>query len=203
MPIRTSPVLIMATALLSGCASVSPHIPDSIKALPDAVRELPENFKKSFGLTEPVVAPEARNILFDSNQAELREDQTEILNGFVDFLVAHPNFDAVLEGHTDSRSSDEYNLALAEQRAKAVQDYLSTNGVESSRTMIVSYGESRPAAPNQSEAGQQENRRVSISVIERAGPPPKPMTTGVPKNQYNGTDPAIPGREAQKRPTHR
>lgn len=149
-------------------------------------------------------APESHNIQFDVNKSDLRPESVAYLNGLAEFLKAHPNYDVVLEGHTDNMAANDYNLALAERRAKAVQDHLSKRGVQLSRTMVVSYGESRPVAPNQTSEGKQENRRVTVSAIERQ-PAPRmtAIAAGVPKNVYNGTDPVIPGREASTRATHR
>ncbi len=156
-------------------------------------------------MPEMAPSPDTHNILFDTNKSELRPESVAYLNGLAEFLKAHPNYDVVLEGHTDNSASNEYNLALAERRAKAVQAYLGQRGVSISRTMVVSYGESRPIAPNQSRDGKQENRRVSVTTIQR-----EPIRraavvrAGVPKNEYNGTDPAIPGRDTSSlRATHR
>lgn len=156
-------------------------------------------------MPEPAPSPDTHNILFDINKADLRPESVAYLNGLAEFLKAHNNYDVVLEGHTDNSAANDYNLALAERRAKAVQNHLGSRGVNLSRTMLVSYGESRPIAPNKSKEGMQENRRVSVTTIER-----EPMRkaaavrSGVPKNEYNGTDPAIPGRDNSGiRATHR
>ncbi|MDX1497413.1 MAG: OmpA family protein [Salinisphaeraceae bacterium] len=153
---------------------------------------------------EAAPTPETHNILFDVDKSQLRPEAKAYLNGLAEFLKANPNYDVVLEGHTDNTAANDYNLALAERRAKAVQGYLAQRGVNLSRTMVVSYGEARPVAPNQTAEGKQENRRVSVTTIERETI--KPMARvkpGVPKYDYNGTDPKIPGREnATLRATH-
>ena len=156
-------------------------------------------------MPEMAPSPDTHNILFDTNKSDLRPEGAAYLNGLAEFLKANPNYDAVLEGHTDNSAANDYNLALAERRAKAVQNHLVSRGVDMNRTMVVSYGESRPIAPNQSKEGMQENRRVSVTTIERE--PMRKATavrSGVPKNEYNGTDPAIPGRaDSGLRATHR
>lgn len=149
-------------------------------------------------------SPQAHDILFNVDKAELRPETKAYLNGLAEFLKANPNYDAVLEGHTDNTAASDYNLALAERRATAVQGYLAQRGVNASRTMVVSYGEARPVAPNQTREGKQANRRVSVAVIEREPMrSPARVRPGVPKNEYIGTGPKIPGREEPSlRATH-
>ena len=67
-----------------------------------------------------------------------------------------------LEGHADERGSREYNLALGEQRAKAIANYLILQGIDRNRIDTVSYGEERPAALGQDEASWRLNRRVEL-----------------------------------------
>jgi peptidoglycan-associated lipoprotein len=69
-----------------------------------------------------------------------------------------------VEGHTDERGSEEYNLALGERRANAVRTYLVDLGVPSSRLAVVSFGESKPRAMGHDESAWRYNRRVEFSV---------------------------------------
>jgi outer membrane protein OmpA-like peptidoglycan-associated protein len=68
-------------------------------------------------------------------------------------------------GHTDSTGSDAYNQALSERRAQSVADYLSMRGVARARMGIRGYGETQPIAPNETEEGRSQNRRVEIKVV--------------------------------------
>ena len=68
----------------------------------------------------------------------------------------------VLEGHTDERGTREYNMALGERRAKAVQRYMVLQGVSPAQLELVSYGEERPVAGGHSEADWAQNRRVEL-----------------------------------------
>jgi outer membrane protein OmpA-like peptidoglycan-associated protein len=72
---------------------------------------------------------------------------------------------AKIDGHTDSVGSEEYNLALSDRRAKAVFDYLTSRGVDPSRLKSQGFGESNPIAPNDTEAGRAQNRRVEITIV--------------------------------------
>ena len=69
-------------------------------------------------------------------------------------------------GHTDSVGSDSYNQKLSEQRAKAVCDYLISQGVDKARLSYKGYGESEPIATNETEAGRQRNRRVELKILQ-------------------------------------
>ncbi|MNY60164.1 Peptidoglycan-associated lipoprotein precursor [compost metagenome] len=68
----------------------------------------------------------------------------------------------VLEGHTDERGTREYNMALGERRAKAVQRYLVLQGVSPAQLELVSYGEERPVATGNDEQSWAQNRRVEL-----------------------------------------
>ena len=68
----------------------------------------------------------------------------------------------VLEGHTDERGTREYNMALGERRAKAVQRYMVLQGVSPAQLELVSYGEERPVAGGHSDADWAQNRRVEL-----------------------------------------
>ena len=68
----------------------------------------------------------------------------------------------VLEGHTDERGTREYNMALGERRAKAVQRYLVLQGVSPAQLELVSYGKERPVATGHDEQSWAQNRRVEL-----------------------------------------
>ena len=65
----------------------------------------------------------------------------------------------VIEGHTDQRGTPEYNIALGERRAQAVETYLMNAGVSSSQISTVSYGEEKPAVMGSTEYAMAQNRR--------------------------------------------
>lgn len=80
------------------------------------------------------------------------------------FLREYPTSTAVIEGHTDSRGTDAYNQNLSEQRAAAVLEALVNSGIARNRLTSRGYGESRPIASNDTDAGRQQNRRVTVVV---------------------------------------
>lgn len=76
-----------------------------------------------------------------------------------------------IEGHTDERGTNEYNIGLGERRAKAVRDYLTAQGVAAGRLRTISYGEERPVCEQSDEGCWSQNRRARLIVSgrERAG----------------------------------
>ncbi len=78
------------------------------------------------------------------------------------YLVHHPNARVRVEGHTDSRGSREYNIALGERRAQAVARVLYLAGVETHQVAVVSYGAEKPAVQGMNEDAWRYNRRAEI-----------------------------------------
>src|SRR5690606_25552381 len=70
----------------------------------------------------------------------------------------------LIEGHTDSDGSDEYNQALSERRAASVKAYLAQQSVDPGRMTTVGYGEKQPVADNSTAAGRAKNRRVEVAI---------------------------------------
>lgn len=106
------------------------------------------------------------NVLFDFDSAELRDEAQAELQRVTEILGGYPGARVVVEGHTDSKGSDSYNLKLSSARAESVRDYLVASGslIDGSAS-IAPYGESRPVAENETDEGRQANRRVDIIVI--------------------------------------
>jgi len=104
------------------------------------------------------------DILFDFDKATLRRDVEFNLVKIATILNQFGEMKVLVEGHTDSVGSEEYNLGLSKRRAQAVYDFLVTQGVTASRMTWDGYGESRPVADNDTEEGRQKNRRVDLVI---------------------------------------
>ena len=104
-------------------------------------------------------SPEMRPIYFDFDQSSIRSDQIPIMEHNGSYLKSNPSRSVLVEGNTDDRGTNEYNLALAERRAVAARNYLVEFGIEESRIRTVSYGEERPLFTGQSEDEFAHNRR--------------------------------------------
>lgn len=104
------------------------------------------------------------DILFDFNSAALRSTSRSTLNDLAKNFRQYPDNRILVEGHTDSVGSNEYNQKLSEQRAATVADYLIDQGVSASSITVFGYGELRPKESNDSAEGRQLNRRVEIHI---------------------------------------
>lgn len=107
-----------------------------------------------------------RNVFFDSNSSELKPESQVELDKLVAMLNATPAVRIEIGGHTDNVGSEEANLLLSENRAKAVVSYLISKGVAASRLTARGYGESVPVDSNDTEAGRASNRRTQMTVVE-------------------------------------
>jgi outer membrane protein W len=101
-------------------------------------------------------------LLFDFDSAELRPESLTELERVVGFMNDVPFATALIEGHTDSVGSAEYNLKLSDRRAKAVFDYLTSRGVDPARLSSIGKGLTMPIADNATAEGRQLNRRVML-----------------------------------------
>ena len=102
--------------------------------------------------------------LFDVDKYVIRREFMPDLDKVVAWFASHPDAHAVIEGHTDSTASPEYNQVLSENRARAVFNYLVEHGVDPARLTWVGYGLTRPVDTNATPEGRQRNRRVEIKV---------------------------------------
>ena len=109
------------------------------------------------------------DVLFDSNQAELRTGSLRDMTKLVDFFKRHPKRTALIEGFTDNRGSETDNLDLSQRRAGAVRDALIDHGVFADRLTIRGRGEADPASTNMTQAGRKANRRVEIVLSGEDG----------------------------------
>jgi peptidoglycan-associated lipoprotein len=100
-----------------------------------------------------------KDVFFDFDKANIRDDQKAALNDNVSWLKANARAKATIEGHCDERGTAEYNLGLGERRAKAVKDYLVAAGIGADRIATISYGKERPFVLGHDESAWKWNRR--------------------------------------------
>lgn len=101
-----------------------------------------------------------RDVFFQYDASSLSTDAQDALATTASWLKSHPQYNVLIEGHTDERGTEQYNLALGDRRANTAKDYLSTLGVDSGRLRTVSYGEERPFNQGSGETAWAENRRA-------------------------------------------
>jgi outer membrane protein OmpA-like peptidoglycan-associated protein len=109
-----------------------------------------------------------RGVNFDFDRADIRPDSAPVLDEAARIIVEMRSEieQLVVEGHTDSLGTDEYNLALSIRRAEAVYRHLVNQGVPPEIMRIEGYGESQPVADNAREEGRAQNRRVELKVTQ-------------------------------------
>ena len=113
---------------------------------------------------EELFSQKVKDIYFNYDQSDVRDDSRTALATTAQFLKQYPNIRFTIEGHCDERGTAEYNLALGERRALAARDYLISLGISEDRLRTVSYGEEFPFAPGQDEEAWQLNRRAHFIV---------------------------------------
>lgn len=101
---------------------------------------------------------------FVVDQSTLSPQAMLTLDGQATWLLAHADYQAIIEGHADEQGTREYNLALGARRANAVREYLVSKGVPGNRLRTISYGKERPIATCSDESCYSQNRRA-VTVI--------------------------------------
>jgi outer membrane protein OmpA-like peptidoglycan-associated protein len=104
------------------------------------------------------------DILFPIDSATLSSQSKGDLDDFAQVMNEYAKSAILIQGHTDSTGSEEYNMRLSERRAQAVYNHLQLREIDSSRMAAIGYGEGYPVADNATPEGRQQNRRVSILV---------------------------------------
>ena len=173
--------IIGAVSLLSACetasqkvvsgtsASSSASASGSAKSSVDKKKSLVDKKKSLFAAakqtaSEKLIAVGDR-VLFDYDSAKLDTSAKILLDGQSRFLRANTDLNFIIEGHCDERGTREYNLALGEQRATAVRDYLVIQGIDPDRIKVISYGKEKPAVVGSNSMAWSKNRRA-VTIID-------------------------------------
>ena len=104
-------------------------------------------------------------ILFATNSADLQPAAKENIGKLATILNKYDDTNILVEGHTDSTGSVEYNQSLSERRAESVANYAKSMNVKGDRFTTVGYGENQPVMSNSTSDGRQANRRVEIAIF--------------------------------------
>ncbi len=108
-----------------------------------------------------------KDAFFDYNKASLRDDARTAIAADSQWLRRYPALQILVEGHCDERGTEEYNLALGEKRASAVESYLASLGVAATRVKMISYGKDRPFCSDADETCWQDNRRGHFVITAK------------------------------------
>lgn len=123
-----------------------------------------EKVKNANGKTIRLVITLKNDILFETGNAALSSESVSTLNGLLRVLKKYPKNNIIVAGYTDSTGSNAVNQPLSVQRAKAVYDYLTANGLKTKSISYVGYGSANPVASNDTAAGRAMNRRVELLI---------------------------------------
>lgn len=148
----------------NGCPLDSDHdgVPDYLDkcpGTPEGTKVLPN------GCTEMVLNEVNNEVNFAFNSAELTPNAERLLQPVAETLTKNSDMRIEVDGHTDSKGSDRYNLGLSRRRAESVKKYLVAQGVSSGQIVTRGFGEKMPVADNSTEDGRAQNRRVEIKII--------------------------------------
>lgn len=105
------------------------------------------------------------DILYKTNSSELDQKSLLVLKGFANWLKENPDIKIEIQGHTDDLGADAANLALSQDRAFTVMEYLSTQGIPASRMKFQGYGETKPKVPNTTDENRAKNRRTDFKIL--------------------------------------
>lgn len=105
------------------------------------------------------------DILYKTNSSELDKKSLLVLNGFANWMKENTDVKIEIQGHTDDLGPDADNLALSQDRAFTVMEYLATQGIPASRMKFKGYGETKPKVPNTSAENRAKNRRTDFKIL--------------------------------------
>ena len=191
---RSAPALLIMVAALAACpkkkkpeTAPTPAVnQDSIdaaareRARQDSLARLEQMRRDSIARMEQMrrdsaanaasAMSEARNavtaaIFFDYDRSDLTDAARATVDRKIPMLNANTGLRIRISGHTDSRGSDEYNLALGQRRAAAAKRYLTQHGIDGSRIDVVSLGEERPMTTGDDESAWSQNRRDEFEIV--------------------------------------
>ncbi len=108
-----------------------------------------------------------QDIFYDYDTYDIRSDAQSTLSHDASYLASHPSIKVVIGGYCDERGSDEYNLALGQNRADAAKNALVTAGIGADRIRVISYGKEKPFCSESTEECWQQNRRAGFSMDQK------------------------------------
>lgn len=153
---------VAASALLSGCSSVS--LDESAK---EGTLSGETTATKAVNPFEDASNPLSRRaIYFGFDSYDVSPEYAAIVEAHAKWLADHPNVHVIVQGNTDERGGREYNLALGQKRSEAVRQRMQLLGVSPDSVEAVSFGKEKPVATGHDEAAWSQNRRADIVYPE-------------------------------------
>jgi peptidoglycan-associated lipoprotein len=137
-----------------GSAEASARL--TVTAAPEVAMSDEELFRRS-----------VKDIFFNYDNAAIRADEQAAISADAQFLAAHPSMQLVLEGHCDERGSEDYNMALGQNRAEQVKEALVKQGVSADRIKLISFGKEKPFCTQANESCWSQNRRAHFVLANK------------------------------------
>ncbi|MCG6553905.1 MAG: peptidoglycan-associated lipoprotein Pal [Candidatus Magnetominusculus sp. LBB02] len=165
-------LMFMLTVVVSGCATTEVANPDGKKgkdigkkdSSKDDVVKIDRDKIREGSLSEDQIRAQMASLFhdvrFEYNSRDIAEGEKANLRKIADWLLKNAHVTVLIEGHCDERGSNEYNLALGDQRAQSTKNYLVSLGVPASRLETISFGKEKPACMEHSEDCWLKNRRA-------------------------------------------
>lgn len=167
-PPPVDPVVKEEPAAAAETPSVAPAEPDADsieRARIEAERLESERLEAERARVEALINQlMSDDVYFDFDKSELTEKAKEVLAQVGDILLKEPRFVIVVEGHTDARGTEDYNMTLGSKRAMKVKEFLSAYGVAGDRMETISFGKEKPKVAGDSEDAYAQNRRANFKV---------------------------------------
>ena len=126
------------------------NIPAAPSQLPEQIITMTQNFQR---------------VYFDTDSSTLNLQAKEALEENAQLMLKHTDIRIEIQGHADERGTTDYNLALGQQRATSVSEYLINLGVPSNRIRMTSFGEEKPLSVTSSEHAWSQNRRCEFVIV--------------------------------------
>ena len=164
MSLNRSFMAILLAAMLAGCHSTTPAPVSGSAANMNTANSQPITASTSSvdELNNPNSPLAKRSVYFDFDSYDVKNEYLQLLRAHANYLRNHPAQHVLIQGNTDERGTDEYNLALRARPSEAVLHELESLGVSGSRLEAVSLGKEKPVAPGHDEASWAQNRRADL-----------------------------------------
>ena len=183
-----APKIVLALALTAGLMFAFTSCtckPDSIEeekvtqpesmSTPSAIASASDTLKPSAGSGGVVkignrivdIGNKVNSIYFEFDSSELQQDSRDALSELAQWMKNNPAVDIRVDGNCDERGSNEYNLALGENRAASAKKYLVYLGISPDRLETLSYGEEKPSCAESTENCWRENRRDDFTLTSK------------------------------------
>ncbi|MBF0516084.1 MAG: peptidoglycan-associated lipoprotein Pal [Nitrospirae bacterium] len=166
-------LLMLLVLVVTGCATTDVAVPDDKKGKDiskrdkdgrDDVVKIDRDKIRDGALTEEQIRAQMaslfKDIHFSYNRYDVPEEEKASMRKIADWLLKNTGVSVLIEGHCDERGTNEYNLALGDQRAQSVRNYLVSLGVPAHRLETISFGKEKPACNEHAEECWLKNRRA-------------------------------------------